>query len=244
MGWILTLIVAFIAVVLSGSAVRSRKSDYPGRKMLNQAISVHPDVGPFIGGFRQTVIKKGILMALFMIVTPRKRKKRALPSPEEPCLIAPDELAEMVREVTDDKANPLHWPLVYARAYRHAEHTPEQVWDTFLQGTFIYTRRHNPAQALMPLQKAVEAGFLPAYGILGDLYAEFGDTCRAIETIIPASDAGYAPAIHQHACYFYQESLGKMFQHKRLAAYRRLFSQSAKMGYPPSQLILDANNWA
>lgn len=243
MGWILTLILTFIAVLFFNDVLHSRKNVDKNRKILSQAIYIRPDAFRFIDGFRQTVIKKGILITLFMLITPRKRKKRPLPISEEPCLIPSGELTLMKQTVMEDMDNPLHWPLVYAEAYRHADHTSEQIWDTFLQGIFIYTDRHNPAQALTLLRKALDSDFLPAYGILGDLYAEYGHTRQAIETILPASNANYAPAVHQHACYIYQESLGKIFQYKKIAQYRRLFCKSARMGYPPSKIITEANNW-
>ncbi len=243
MGWILTLILTFFTVLFFNDVRHWRKGVDKRRKTLTQTIYLRPDAFQSFDGFRQTVIKKGILIALFMLVTPRSRKKRPLPIPEEPCFISNDELTLMKQTVMEDVEHPLHWPLIYAEAYRHADHTSEQIWNSFLQGIFIYTDHHNPAQALMPLQKALDSGFIPTYGILSDLYAEYGHIRQAITTILPASNANYAPAVHQHACYIYQETLGKMFQYKKITEYRRLFCKSARMGYPPSRIITEANDW-
>lgn len=61
--------------------------------------------------------------------------------------------------------------------------------------------------------------------------------------MLPASEANYAPAVHQYAYYIYLDSLGKMFQYRRLATYRTLFIHSARLGYPPSRHIVTANGW-
>lgn len=240
MGWILAVILGFVGiVVLNGRRGDGEKT----RKAMSQAVLVGPASSLSAEGFRGTVAKKGLLMALFMLVSPRKARKRSLPSPEEPCLMEREELMEFLGEAKTHAGNPLHYPLIYADAYRDASQTPADVWENFLQGVFIYTRRHNAAQALPLLQRVVNSGFLPACAILGDLYAEYGDTERAIATVLPASEANYAPAVHQHAYYVYLESLGKLFQYRRVATYRTLFIHSARLGYPPSRHIVTANGW-
>lgn len=240
MGWILAVILGFVGiVVLNGRRGDGEKT----RKAMSQAVLVGPASSLTVEGFRATVVKKGLLIALFMLVSPRKARKRSLPSPEEPRLIGHDELFTLFEETKTNSEDPLHWPLIYADAYRDASRTSSEVWEEFLQGVFIYTRRQNAAQALPLLQKAVERAFLPAYAILGDMYAEYGDTQSSIATVLPASKANYAPAVHQHAYYVYLESIGKMFQYRRVATYRTLFIHSGRLGYPPSKYIVTANGW-
>lgn len=240
MWWILTILISFTGILfLKNGSADSEKA----RKAISKSVQCCPRTAISVERFRDTVVRKGLLMGLFMIVTPRKRKERSLPAPETPEYIAQDEVLCLLEEAKSNRESPLHWPMIYADAYRDASQTSSEVWEEFLQGVFIYAHRHNPAQALAPLQKAVECGFFPAYAILGDLYAEYGDTKRAIAIVRPASEANYAPAVHQHAYYIYLESLGKMFQYRRVGAYRSLFCQSARMGYQPSRFVAEANGW-
>lgn len=232
MFWIISLIVAFVCVVVIGE-YRFRRIPYSGLKSVNHRSTI-PSTVFNTTDLRNIAVKKTALIGLFLLFSPRKNRRRPLPLPVKSHEIPSEEINLLVAESLNDQDNPLHWPLVYAKAYYNAHPNEQQAWGQFLQGLFQFTTKHSPAQALTPLKNAVASGFLPAYPILGDLYALFGDTGKAIETVRPASQANYAPAIHQHAYYIYLESLGKLFQYRRKAAYTDLFKKSARLGYPPS----------
>lgn len=136
----------------------------------------------------------------------------------------------------------LRWPLIYAINYYldNVEKDPsvQQAWEDYLTGFELYTIYALPDEATPFIKKSVDAGFLPAYQLLGDIYLEKGDRETAISTVKPAIDAYYIPALHQKGWYIYSGTIGRLGQGKPIAEAYDLFLEAANAGYPPSQVTV------
>ena len=101
--------------------------------------------------------------------------------------------------------NQQRWPIIYAIEYylNGKEHNTvtDEAWETFLRGYKLYKIDSEPKEAIPYFESACDMGFIPAYEYLADLHLQYEGIPTAIQTILPASDAGYAPAIHQHGYY-------------------------------------------
>ncbi len=136
----------------------------------------------------------------------------------------------------------LRWPVIYAINYflENVEKNPDvlDAWDNYLSGFEQYSIFGETEKALPYINKAIEAGFLPAYQLLGDIYLEKGNREKAVEVVQPAVAAGYLPAIHQKGWYIYSGTIMKMFQQKPIAEAFELFMEAANAGYPPAQIVV------
>lgn len=131
----------------------------------------------------------------------------------------------------------LRWPYIYAIEYylENIENISDATWQNFLTGFKLFTVDSSVDEAIPYLEKAINDGFLPANVLLADLYLGKGNVTKSIEIIIPASDKGYAPALHQHGHYIELSIFGKLFQWDQMAKLSSLFINAANLGYPPSQ---------
>lgn len=136
----------------------------------------------------------------------------------------------------------LRWPIIYAIEYylngKENNTVTDETWETFLAGYKLYMIDAKPKEAIPYFKSACEMGFMPAYEYLADLYLKSDGTPKAIETILPASNAGYAPALHQHGYYIMRRTYGKIGQWADMNKAADLIGQAASMGYPVSQMSL------
>lgn len=134
----------------------------------------------------------------------------------------------------------LRWPLIYAINFYldNVGQTPalQKGWEDYLEANSLFSIYARPDEAIPCMQSAIDAGFMPACQLLGDLYLERGDREQAKAAVDPAIRAGYIPALHQKAWYIYSGTYGKMGQWKPIAEAYDLFRTAADAGYPPSQL--------
>lgn len=138
--------------------------------------------------------------------------------------------------------NQQRWPIIYAIEYylNGKEHNTvtDEAWETFLTGYKLYMIDSKPKEAIPYFESACDMGFIPAYEYLADLHLEYEGIPTAIQTILPASNAGYAPALHQHGYYLMRRTYGKVGQWADMNKAADLIGQAASMGYPVSQMTL------
>lgn len=249
MAYLIPLFALFLSAVVFGSW-QKKKSDCSAslneKKLL--ANMPLPSKSFFHEILRIAAVKTG-LIALFTIVSPRRSKvssKTPVPKPEVAealklfvGIAANPNNVSIAVELLRELGSPLRWPMLYASEYYLHELQNngvalENTWNLFVQGVIQLEGNASHAQAEPLLRKATENGFLPACAVLGDLYLSRRLWDKALQTVIPASEAFYPPAIHQHAYYIYLSTLGKLFQHRQMAEAFRLFSIAAEKGYPPS----------
>lgn len=135
--------------------------------------------------------------------------------------------------------NGIRWPMIYAINYYldNIEKSPDiqKGWEKYQEGYRLYTIDSEADKAIPVLNESINAGYIPAYQLLADLYLEKGDQAQALALVEPAVQAGYEPAIHQKAWYIYRSAMGKIGQFKVIAEAYDLFKTAADAGFPPSQ---------
>lgn len=114
----------------------------------------------------------------------------------------------------------------------------EDAWKSYITGHELFSFMNRPSEAIPYLKNSIERGFLPACVLLSDLYAAAKNYDKAIESVMPAHEAGYAPATHQYACHLYQKILGENGQQEVMELIASLFKCSAEQGYVPSYISI------
>lgn len=223
-----------------------------GKSHALEKLIVHmpgPSVG-FVQGLMQKIAVKTGLIALFSFSGAQVRKnvtRQVITIPGEAEVLglyrdiathpadAPD-VERRLRELD----SPMRWPMRYAAEYYlgNLAAVKPATWEKFVDGVVLFEGKGLPDEAAPLLLQAVDEGFLPAFAILGDYCLKRRKIDLAIETVKPASQAGYAPAMHQHGYYINVQSMGKMFQYRRLREVWRLYSAAAEAGYPPSMAVV------
>lgn len=132
----------------------------------------------------------------------------------------------------------LRWPLIYAIEFylENSGTVSDETWQNYLKGFRLFTVDGSVDEAIPYLEMAVNNGFFPAYKLLGDVYLGKGNIAKAIEVVAPASDANYAPTVHQHGYYVERSTWGKMFQWDEMQKAASLYMKGAELNYPPSQI--------
>lgn len=138
--------------------------------------------------------------------------------------------------------NMQRWPLIYAINYYLDQLTEgsavEEAWTAYLKAYELIEFGHLYEEAIPYIEKAMQAAFLPAFQLLGDIRINSGDHAGAIEAVETAAAAGYVPAIHQKAYYIYSQTYGRLFQWKNIRQGYNLFHEAALAGYPASQVTV------
>lgn len=248
MAYLIPLFILFLSTVVFSSWRKRKPGDISSLNESKLWLNMPSPPSGFLSGIlRKAAVKSG-LITLFAIVTPRRGKivaQSLKPSPETA------EILELFRDITRHPENtavavqmlgeidsPLRWPMHYATKYYLQSDRRDDIWNNFVQGVILLEGKASPAEAEPLLRHAADSGFLPACTILGDLYLSQKLWDKALQAVIPASEAGYAPAIHCHAYYIYLSTLGKLFQHRPMSEAFRLFSAAAEKGYPPAMTIV------
>lgn len=249
MAYLIPLFILFLSTVVFSSWRKRRSGGFSSLNESKLWLNMPAPYSGFLSGIlRKAAVKTG-LITLFTIVTPRRDKIVARPLKPSPKTA---EILELFRDIARHPDNaavavqmlgeigsPLRWPMHYATEYylRQSDRR-DDIWDNFVQGVILLGGSASPAEAEPLLRHAAESGFLPACTILGDLYLSQKLWDKALQAVIPASDAGYAPAMYSHAYYIYLSTLGKLFQHRPMSEAFRLFSAAAEKGYPPAMAIV------